>query len=62
MIIAPWTKDDGDPIPDGKHIALTHWSIHQPTYDPEIFRHRTFSRTARASTATRSRVMHSTPS
>ena len=38
MIIAPWTKDDGDPIPDGKHIALTHWSIHQPTYDPEIFK------------------------
>jgi len=34
MIIAPWTADDGDPIPDGKHIALTHWSIHQPTYKP----------------------------
>ncbi len=36
MIIAPWTSDDGGgrPIPDGKHIALTHWSIHQPVYKP----------------------------
>lgn len=34
MIIAPWTSEDGDPIPEGKHIALTHWSIHQPTYKP----------------------------
>ena len=40
MIIAPWTKDDGgDPIPDGKHIAFTHWSIHQPTWaTPKTFK------------------------
>jgi hypothetical protein len=39
VIIAPWTKDDqgGGVIPDGKHIAITHWSIHQPTYDPKVF-------------------------
>jgi hypothetical protein len=39
LIIAPWLKSDGqgDPIPDGKHIAFTHWSIHQPTYDPKNF-------------------------
>ena len=24
-------------IPDGKHIAITHWSIHQPTFDPSVF-------------------------
>jgi cytoskeletal protein RodZ len=30
VIIAPWTSDDGDPIPDGKHIAFTHWSVHKP--------------------------------
>jgi hypothetical protein len=36
VIIAPWTSDDGDgdTLPDGKHIAFTHWSIHQPTFDP----------------------------
>jgi Protein of unknown function (DUF3105) len=22
----PWTADDGDPFPDGQHVALTHWS------------------------------------
>ena len=38
MIIAPWTKDDGDPIADGKHIAFTHWSVHQPTWDREKFK------------------------
>lgn len=40
MIIAPWTKNDGDgmPIPDGKHIAFTHWSVHQPVYDPNFYR------------------------
>ena len=27
FIAVPWTKADGDPFPDGKHIALTHWSI-----------------------------------
>jgi Protein of unknown function (DUF3105) len=39
MIIAPWTKDDGEgqPIPDGKHIAFTHWSVHQPVYDPTLY-------------------------
>jgi hypothetical protein len=25
FIAAPWTADDGDPFPDGKHVALTHW-------------------------------------
>lgn len=37
MIIAPWTKDDGQGqgvIPEGKHISFTHWSIHQPVYSP----------------------------
>ncbi len=36
MIIAPWTAADGQgqPIPEGKHIAFTHWSIHQPVYSP----------------------------
>jgi len=24
---APWTSEDGDPFPDGQHIALTHWSV-----------------------------------
>lgn len=40
MIIAPWTKTDGDgqPIPDGKHIAFTHWSVHQPTYDAQFYK------------------------
>ncbi len=38
MIIAPWTKTDGNgPIPDGKHIAFTHWSVHQPTYSATFF-------------------------
>ena len=37
MIIAPWTSDDGSEIPDGKHIALTHWSIHQPVYDEKNY-------------------------
>jgi hypothetical protein len=39
VIIAPWTSDDGQgkPIPEGKHIAFTHWSIHQPTYDESAF-------------------------
>lgn len=23
----PWTKEDGKPFPEGKHIAFTHWSI-----------------------------------
>ena len=24
---APWTSEDGDPFPDGQHVALTHWSV-----------------------------------
>ena len=27
FIAAPWTSEDGEPFPDGKHIALTHWSV-----------------------------------
>lgn len=23
---APWTSDDGEPFPEGQHVALTHWS------------------------------------
>jgi hypothetical protein len=40
VIIAPWTKDDqgGGKIPDGKHLAFTHWSIHQPKFDPQKFK------------------------
>ncbi|HSS67440.1 MAG TPA: DUF3105 domain-containing protein [Nocardioidaceae bacterium] len=40
MIIAPWTSADGggDPIPDGKHIAFTHWSIHHQTFDPNAWK------------------------
>lgn len=26
FIAAPWTSDDGDPFPEGKHVALTHWT------------------------------------
>jgi hypothetical protein len=39
VIIAPWLPDDGNqqPIPNDKHIAFTHWSIHQPTFDPTVF-------------------------
>ena len=32
FIAAPWTAEDGDPFPDGKHVALTHWSVGE---DPE---------------------------
>jgi Protein of unknown function (DUF3105) len=40
MIIAPWTSSDGGgtPIPDGKHIAFTHWSIHHQTFDPNAWK------------------------
>lgn len=37
IIIVPWTTDDGQAqgvIPEGKHIAFTHWSIHQPVFAP----------------------------
>lgn len=27
FIAVPWTAEDGDPFPDGAHIALTHWSM-----------------------------------
>ena len=27
FIAAPWTGDDGDAFPEGKHVALTHWSV-----------------------------------
>ncbi len=27
FIVAPWTAADGDPFPDGAHVALTHWSM-----------------------------------
>ena len=37
VIFAPWTADDGEPISDGKSIAFTHWSVHQPTYDPSFY-------------------------
>lgn len=23
----PWTEEDGDPFPEGQHVALTHWSV-----------------------------------
>lgn len=23
----PWTSDDGEPFPDGQHVALSHWSV-----------------------------------
>ncbi len=26
FIALPWTSKDGDPFPDGAHVALTHWS------------------------------------
>jgi hypothetical protein len=26
FIAAPWTSADGDAFPEGKHVALTHWS------------------------------------
>jgi hypothetical protein len=32
FIAAPWTSDDGDPFPDGKHIALTHWYADPETH------------------------------
>lgn len=39
MIIAPITAEDqaGGVIPEDKHIAFTHWSIHQPEFDPAVF-------------------------
>ena len=34
FIALPWTKADGKPFPDGKHIALTHWSAGGDPSDP----------------------------
>ena len=31
FIAAPWTAEDGDPFPDGQHVAMTHWSLGQET-------------------------------
>jgi hypothetical protein len=25
LVFVPWTSDDGEPFPAGKHVALTHW-------------------------------------
>ncbi|MGZ5398610.1 MAG: DUF3105 domain-containing protein [Nocardioides sp.] len=27
FIAAPWTSDDGEAFPDGKHVAFSHWSV-----------------------------------
>lgn len=27
FIAAPWTSDDGDPFPDGAHVAFTRWTL-----------------------------------
>ncbi|HEX6246442.1 MAG TPA: DUF3105 domain-containing protein [Nocardioidaceae bacterium] len=35
FIAAPWTAEDGDPFPDGAHIALTHWSMGGTNGNPE---------------------------
>lgn len=26
VMVAPWTSEDGGSFPDGKHLALTHWT------------------------------------
>jgi hypothetical protein len=33
-IAAPWTSEDGKAFPDGKHIALTHWSLGEDEEKP----------------------------
>lgn len=35
LIAAPWTSEDGEPFPDGTHIALTHWSMGGTNGNPE---------------------------
>lgn len=35
FIAAPWTEEDGDPFPEGKNIALTHWSMGGTNGNPE---------------------------
>ena len=27
FIAVPWLAEDGDPFPDGNHVALSHWSV-----------------------------------
>jgi hypothetical protein len=27
FIAVPWTSDDGEPFPQGMHVAMTHWSV-----------------------------------
>lgn len=34
--IVPWTKDDGKPFPEGKHIAFTHWAKEPAKADEKI--------------------------
>ncbi|HSE09398.1 MAG TPA: DUF3105 domain-containing protein [Nocardioidaceae bacterium] len=35
FIAAPWTAEDGEPFPDGAHVALTHWSMGGTNGNPE---------------------------
>jgi len=35
FIAAPWTSEDGEPFPDDKHVALTHWSMGGTNGNPE---------------------------
>jgi hypothetical protein len=35
FMAAPWTAEDGDPFPDGTHVALTHWSLGGTNGNPE---------------------------
>jgi hypothetical protein len=27
FVAVPWTQEDGDPFPDGAHVAFTHWAM-----------------------------------
>ena len=37
FIVAPWTEEDGEPFPDGTHVALTHWSMgDEPSGDKQV--------------------------
>jgi hypothetical protein len=33
FMAAPWSEADGEPFPDGTHLALTHWSVNQTAGD-----------------------------
>lgn len=35
FIAAPWTAEDGEPFPEGSHVALTHWSMGGTNGNPE---------------------------